>query len=80
MLPTDNPSKLDDDQRTELGITRRLPKDLNTALQALEQDSSLKEAFAEDVVSNYLVMKRAEQSMLDKVSDEERKIWLIERY
>lgn len=50
------------------------------AMDALEQDSSLREAFAVDVVSNYLIMKRAEQEMLGKMSDSERRIWLIERY
>lgn len=76
----DNPSKLDDAQRAEYGITRRLPKSLDMALQDLEEDASLKETFAEDVVSNYLIMKKAEQEMLGKMSDEERRIWLIERY
>lgn len=49
-------------------------------MKALEADSSLKEALAEDLVKNFLIMKKAEQEMLDKMSDEERRIWLIERY
>lgn len=49
-------------------------------MTALEADSSLKEALAEDLVNNFLIMKKAEQEMLDKMSDEKRRIWLIERY
>ena len=49
-------------------------------MTALDADSSLKEALAEDLVKNYLVMKKAEQEMLGKMSDDKRRIWLIERY
>jgi hypothetical protein len=49
-------------------------------MKALDADASLKEALAEDLVKNYLIMKKAEQEMLGKMSDEDRRIWLIERY
>lgn len=49
-------------------------------MTALDADSSLKEALAEDLVKNFLAMKKAEQEMLDKMGDDERRIWLIERY
>jgi hypothetical protein len=49
-------------------------------MKALDADTSLKEALAEDLVKNYLTMKQAEQEMLGKMSDDERRIWLIERY
>jgi hypothetical protein len=32
------------------------------------------------MVTNYAVMKRAEQDMLGQMEDWERRIWLIERY
>lgn len=57
-----------------------LPGSIGEAMKALEADSSLKEALTEDLVKNFLIMKKAEQEMLDKMSDEERRIWLIERY
>lgn len=57
-----------------------LPRSIREAMKALEEDSSLKEALAEDLVKNFLIMKKAEQEMLDKMSDEARRIWLIERY
>ncbi|KAE9977063.1 hypothetical protein EG327_007874 [Venturia inaequalis] len=75
-----NTARLDDVQRAEYGITRMLPRSIGEAMNALESDSSLKEALAEDLVKNFLIMKEAEQEMLDKMGDEERRIWLVERY
>lgn len=57
-----------------------LPRSINEAMNALGSDSPLKEALAEDLVKNFLIMKKAEQEMLDKMGDEERRIWLVERY
>jgi glutamine synthetase len=76
----DNPARLDETQRAVYGITRRLPETIEEALKSLEEDSSLKSALAEDVVTNYIAMKRAEQDMLGKMSDKDRRTWLIERY
>ncbi|QDS77963.1 hypothetical protein FKW77_001714 [Venturia effusa] len=75
-----NTARLDEAQRTEYGITNMLPRSIDEAMKALDDDSSLKEALAEDMAKNFLIMKKAEQEMLDKMSDEARRIWLIERY
>ena len=76
----DNTARLDEAQRSEYGISQRLPGSIEEAMNALDADSSLKEALAEDLVKNFLIMKKAEQEMLGKMSDEDRRIWLIERY
>lgn len=76
----DNPSKMDDWQRREYGIERRLPKDIDTALRALEQDQELKGVLAEGLVEHYIIMKKKEQKMLASMPQHERRIWLIERY
>jgi len=76
----DNTARLDEAQRVEYGITRRLPRSIGEAMKALEADASLKEALAEDLVKNFLIMKKSEQEMLDKMNDDARRIWLIERY
>lgn len=62
------------------GITQRLPKTLEEALKALERDAILEELLPKDMITNYAVMKRAEQEMLSTMEDWERRIWLIERY
>ncbi|TKA80870.1 hypothetical protein B0A49_03160 [Cryomyces minteri] len=75
-----NPSQLTPEQREELGITRRLPPDIHTSLAALEQDGALAEVLGARLVGDYVAMKRAEQTMLGDMGEEERRVWLLERY
>jgi len=63
-----------------MGITQRLPTDLDQGMKALQQSSSLADALAPGVVSHYLAMKQAEQKMLSLMPQHERKRWLMERY
>ncbi|KAK5138916.1 hypothetical protein LTR04_004064, partial [Oleoguttula sp. CCFEE 6159] len=76
----ENPSRLTPEQREELGITRRLPPDIHTSLDALEHDGALAEVLGAGLVSDYVAMKRAEQTMLGGMGEEERRVWLLERY
>ena len=75
-----NPTALSDEQKAELGITRRIPSSLDQAVEALQQDAGLAEALRPGVVSHYLAMKQAEQKMLNIMPQHERKRWLMERY
>ncbi|KAK3112866.1 hypothetical protein LTR53_010388 [Teratosphaeriaceae sp. CCFEE 6253] len=75
-----NPSTLSDEQKTELGITQKLPTSLDQALEALQQDEELASALRPGVVAHYLAMKGAEQKMLNIMPQHERKRWLMERY
>lgn len=76
----DNPSKLSDSQRTELGIMKMLPTSIEDAVEALEMDAEVAGAMSEGMVKHYLTMKKAEQNMLNEMLEHERRIWLIERY
>lgn len=75
-----NPSTLDEQGRAYFGISRKMPLSLQEALKALEADGELKEALGSDVVGDYVAMKDGEQALLDKMSEVERRAWLIERY
>ncbi|KAK0290689.1 hypothetical protein LTR35_000121 [Friedmanniomyces endolithicus] len=77
---TSNPTTLSDEQKHEMGITQRLPTNLDQAIEALQQSGSLADALAPGVVSHYLAMKQAEQKMLSLMPQHERKRWLMERY
>ncbi|KAK3616893.1 hypothetical protein LTR56_025652 [Elasticomyces elasticus] len=77
---TCNPTSLSEEQKSELGITQHLPASLDKAVEALQQDGELADALAPGVVSHYLVMKQAEQKMLNLMPLHERKRWLMERY
>ncbi|KAF2459568.1 developmental protein-like protein fluG [Lineolata rhizophorae] len=75
-----NPSKMSEQQRSEYGITRRLPASLAEALDRLETDYKFKQLLGGDMVDRYIVMKREEQKMLMDMPEDERRGWLIERY
>lgn len=75
-----NPSGLDEIGRARYGITQKMPGDFAQAASALLGDEALVEALKEEFVGDYLVMKKSEEDMLKKMSDEERRVWLIERY
>jgi glutamine synthetase len=84
MQPTNcgvgNPSRLSETERSELGILSRLPATIGQSLESVERDKALQDALGTQVVTHFVTMKRAEQDMLDAMSESERRIWLIERY
>ncbi|KAJ5632830.1 hypothetical protein N7490_009169 [Penicillium lividum] len=73
-------STLSDSQRSELGITTKIPKSLNESLHALENDMSLQALLGPGFVRNYTLVKRAESSRLAAMSEEERRQWVVDRY
>lgn len=82
-LPKDclrNPSQLSSEERTDLGIEEKLPKDIEESLSALQLDDALADALPPGLTNHFVAMKRAEQKMLEKMGEKERRVWLIERY
>lgn len=75
-----DPASLAPEQRTALGITRELPKDLNQALEFLAADSTLEGLVGREFVQRYVDTKRAELAFLMPMADDERRQWLVERY
>lgn len=49
-------------------------------MAALEGDTPLHELLGPELVKNYLIVKRAESARLQAMSDEDRRMWLLERY
>jgi glutamine synthetase len=77
---TCNPTRLSDAEKAELGIVQRMPTSIEQAVKSLEDDEELAAALAPGLANHYIVMKKAEQEMLNTMTEEERKVWLIERY
>ncbi|KAI1419979.1 hypothetical protein F5Y12DRAFT_788615 [Xylaria sp. FL1777] len=75
-----DPAKLSDDQRKALGIEKQFPKNLEEALEALTSDVEMVELIGRDVVERYVAVKKAEIQLLNSVPEEERKMWVMERY
>lgn len=67
-------------ERTALGITTPLPKSLDQSMAALSENEGLQSVLGRDLVQNYLSVKSAESKRLQDMADEERRLWLLERY
>lgn len=77
--PTD-PALLSSEERKALGIHRKFPTSIKEALKYLREDSQLREIIGDAAADTYLVVKEAENEMLEDMTPEKRKSWLIERY
>lgn len=75
-----DPAQLSEEERKTLGITDMLPKDLEAALQALEDDKELRRLVGEDVAVWYIRVKKAEIDLLNGMPASVRKEWIMERY
>ncbi|KAK3700183.1 hypothetical protein LTR37_016062 [Vermiconidia calcicola] len=75
-----NPTKLSAQEKEEHGITTTLPRSLDEAIEAAEQDSELEQAMSPGMLKHFLAMKKAEQEMLNEMPEKERRVWLMERY
>ena len=62
-----------------IGIIRQIPRNIEEALSCLRH-SAMNEILGHDVIDNYLAVKDAENETLQKLTPEERRKWLIERY
>jgi glutamine synthetase len=74
-----NPARVGEEERRKYGIEMRLPGTIEEALKVLEGDELFKSVFGR-LASDYLIMKKAEQEMLDKMNGEDRLAFLVERY
>jgi glutamine synthetase len=75
-----NPGGLDEEGRRRFGIVKRMPGTLGQAMEALKVDGGLREILNSEIVDGYAVMKDSEQRMLGEMGEEERRVWMLERY
>lgn len=75
-----DPSSITEEERRQLGVERKLPRSLQESLKELEKDEALLEALGRPFVADYLAIKKKEVEILGAMGEEERRIWLIERY
>ena len=75
-----DPATLSPDDKIKMGIKQCLPKELNEALAALNDDVELTRKLGEAVVKRYVAVKKAEMKMLDRIPKDDRRCWIIERY
>lgn len=71
---------MSDEERKELGVERRVPTDLISALKALQSDTELATCLGQPVVDKYAVMKKSELDRMDTLKEEGWFEWEVERY
>ncbi|KAI0386903.1 glutamine synthetase/guanido kinase [Hypomontagnella monticulosa] len=72
-----DPARYTEVQRKALGIEKMFPGDLREALKALQSDSfGLDPKF----VQRYIDIKEAELALLEPMTPEDRRRWMLERY
>ncbi|KAI1632665.1 hypothetical protein F4809DRAFT_656099 [Biscogniauxia mediterranea] len=76
----EDPALLSEARRAELNIRQMLPADLGEALRALAEDGELAELLGPEFVRRYIDVKNAELALLNPMSAEERRQWILERY
>jgi glutamine synthetase len=76
----EDPALLSSSERQRLNVQARLPRSIWEALEALTQDSVLRELLGHELVQRYLDVKTAETEMLEKMGEQERSRWIMERY
>lgn len=76
----DDPVNLTDNDRKELNITEMLPASIEEAMEALKKDEELTELVGPELVERYIAVKEAELTLLEKMGEEERRQWIMERY
>lgn len=77
---TKDPALLSSSEREELKISVRLPRSIQEALQALQQDKQLVGLLGADVVQRYTEIKKAETAILEEMNVDARWQWIMERY
>ncbi|KAI0134332.1 glutamine synthetase [Xylariales sp. AK1849] len=75
-----DPAKLDEEQREKLGVRTMFPKDLKEALKALKEDEDLGKLLGGEFVQRYIDVKNAEMGILNPMSTDERRRWIMDRY
>lgn len=76
----DDPARITSRERNGLGITKRLPKTLEEALEALKEHKKLREWIGEDAIKKYILVKKGEKTLMEGIPEGDRKNWLMERY
>ncbi|KAF3931357.1 Lengsin [Dactylellina cionopaga] len=74
------PTLMSSKERDALGVNVLLPKTLESSLAALEANEAIGIHLGDVLVSTYLAVKRKEMEYLQKMTDEERKSWIISTY
>lgn len=75
-----DPANLSENDRKELHVTEMLPASVKEALGALKNDEDMTELLGSELVEKYTAVKEFELEFLSSMKDEEKRLWIMERY
>lgn len=75
-----DPANLTKADRERLGVKDMLPADLSEALDALSADDEFIRLLNPQIVERYIAVKMAEMKLLEPLTTEQRRQWVLERY
>jgi glutamine synthetase len=75
-----DPAKLTEEEKKKFGISQMFPVSLKEALKALKEDEELGRLLSPEFVQRYIDVKNAEMRLLDPMTEEARRQWILERY
>lgn len=75
-----DPASLTENDRKELNVSEMLPRSVEEALGALENDEELTDLLGQELVEKYSSVKQFELKFLESMEDEERRRFLVARY
>lgn len=75
-----DPAHLTENDRKELNVTTMLPANLGEALEALKLDEELIDYLDDELLEGYYAVKEFELKLLNGMSPDQRRRWLLARY
>ncbi|KAH6988113.1 hypothetical protein BKA56DRAFT_478253 [Ilyonectria sp. MPI-CAGE-AT-0026] len=74
------PHLLDERERAQYGLDKRMPNGLEEALESLKSDDTVKEWIPEDLLKSYIPVKEKEVEVFQKMEDDERRVKFLEYF
>ncbi|KAL6401889.1 Glutamine synthetase, beta-Grasp [Ilyonectria robusta] len=74
------PHLMDERERAQYGLDKRMPNGLEEALEALKSDETVKEWIPEDLLKSYIPVKEKEVEVFQKMTDDERRVKFLEYF
>jgi len=75
-----DPTAIGAGAREKLGITTQLPHSLEESVASLDSNRMLRRELGDELVDDYVAVKKSEAAKLEGFGDEKRRLWLMSRY
>ncbi|OBT67637.1 hypothetical protein VE03_03826 [Pseudogymnoascus sp. 23342-1-I1] len=74
------PTEMTEEQRTAMGISMKIPRNLEASLEHLQVDTSLRQGLGEAYVAAYVAVTKEWNEHVSKMDPDYRRRWLLQTY